>query len=319
MPPKVFVSHASEDKERFVIPFATKLREKGIDAWLDRWEMKPGDSLVDKIFEAGLKEATAVIVVISSVSVTKPWVREELNAALVKRIDTGSKLIPVVIDKCEVPEALKSIVWEVVKNLDSIDGNVDSIVSAIRGKTSAPPIGPDPTYIEQASTSIAELTPLDSLILKTACEIALFQGDMLIEPEESDQQWSVLGLSKSQIEESLQVLEHRGFIKIASTMGHAVHHFLVTPAGFESFAQKCVSAYDDVFREVVTGLVNEKLQTNLQFAEETKQPRLLIDHIFDVLESAGHIKQSRYANYDRDVYFVNASLRRIAAQWPGNA
>lgn len=38
--------------------------------------MLPGDSLVDKIFEEGLKEAQAVIVVLSRISVEKPWVRE---------------------------------------------------------------------------------------------------------------------------------------------------------------------------------------------------------------------------------------------------
>ena len=37
MNPKVFVSHASEDKDRFVNTFATKLRENGVDAWLDKW------------------------------------------------------------------------------------------------------------------------------------------------------------------------------------------------------------------------------------------------------------------------------------------
>jgi len=36
MAPKVFVSHASEDKKRFVLEFATKLRNNGIDAWLDK-------------------------------------------------------------------------------------------------------------------------------------------------------------------------------------------------------------------------------------------------------------------------------------------
>ena len=48
--PKVFISHASEDKDLFVIPFSKKLLENGIDAWVDKWEMLPGDSLVDKIF-----------------------------------------------------------------------------------------------------------------------------------------------------------------------------------------------------------------------------------------------------------------------------
>src|SRR5882762_2695044 len=103
-PPKVFLSHATEDKERFVLDFARKLREHRIDVWLDKWEMYPGDSLVDKIFEEGLREADAVIVVVSSISVSKQWVREELNAATVKRINAGSMLIPVVIDDCAVPE-----------------------------------------------------------------------------------------------------------------------------------------------------------------------------------------------------------------------
>ncbi len=102
-PPKVFVSHASEDKARFVARFAARLRENGVDAWLDQWEMKPGDSLVDRIFEQGLKSAQAVIIVLSAVSVTKPWVREELNNSVVSRINRGLKIIPVVIDQCENP------------------------------------------------------------------------------------------------------------------------------------------------------------------------------------------------------------------------
>jgi hypothetical protein len=80
--PRVFVSHASEDKDRFVTPFAEALRKKGIDAWLDKWEILPGDSLVDKIFEEGLKHANAIIIVLSRNSVNKPWVREELNAGI---------------------------------------------------------------------------------------------------------------------------------------------------------------------------------------------------------------------------------------------
>ena len=36
---KVLVSHASEDKERFVLGFAERLRKNSIDAWVDTWEM----------------------------------------------------------------------------------------------------------------------------------------------------------------------------------------------------------------------------------------------------------------------------------------
>ena len=111
-PPKVFISHASEDKSSFLVDFARRLRENGVDAWLDQWEMKPGDSLVDKIFEEGLRDARAVIIVLSKSSVQKPWVREELNASVVNRIIRRTRLIPVFIDDCEVPESLQSTAWQ---------------------------------------------------------------------------------------------------------------------------------------------------------------------------------------------------------------
>ena len=73
--PTVFICHASEDKERFVLGFAKKLRSKGVNAWVDKWEILPGDSLPDKIFEEGIPNSEAMIVIVSEYSVNKPWVR----------------------------------------------------------------------------------------------------------------------------------------------------------------------------------------------------------------------------------------------------
>ncbi len=87
--PKVFVCHATEDKGRFVRKFSARLRESGIDAWVDEWEIGPGDRLVRKIFDDGIKNAKAFIIVISRISVEKPWVKEELDAAVVQRIERG--------------------------------------------------------------------------------------------------------------------------------------------------------------------------------------------------------------------------------------
>lgn len=138
---KVFISHASEDKERFVIPFAKRLRSQGIDAWVDIWEMLPGDSLVDKIFEEGIKNARAMIVVLSRFSVEKPWVREELNAGFLNRVSGRCKVIPVVIDDCDVPEALRSTVWQRITDLENYDAEFQRIVDAIYGRTQKPPLG----------------------------------------------------------------------------------------------------------------------------------------------------------------------------------
>ena len=69
--PKVFLCHASEDKERFVEQFANDLIHRGIDVWFDEWEMLPGDSLITKIFSEGIKEADVFIIVISKNSINK--------------------------------------------------------------------------------------------------------------------------------------------------------------------------------------------------------------------------------------------------------
>jgi hypothetical protein len=118
---QVFISYARKDKERFVLEFARRLRAHGVDAWIDVWEMLPGDSLVDKVFEEGIKNARAMIIVLSKNSVNRPWVREELNYAFLKRLGGKLRTTPVVIDECEIPEALRSTLWEKIHDSKSYD------------------------------------------------------------------------------------------------------------------------------------------------------------------------------------------------------
>lgn len=310
MPPKVFISHASEDKERFVLAFAERLRQNGIDAWVDKWEMLPGDSLVDKIFEEGLKEATAVVVVLSKISVDKPWVREELNAAFVKRINSGSKLIPVVIEDCSVPEVLKSTVWQIVPNLASYDESFDRIVAAIFGSADKPPLGSPPLYTQSFVDTIGGLTKMDSLVLQLACKHALASGSEFVDPLEvyfSDGKFSV---PESELNDSMEILEERGYLSISHTLGGGLNNFRITASGFETYAKSCIPGYQDIFKSVVVALVNKQLKDNLAIAAETGQTRFLVDHILDVLERSGHLKQSKTMGERQWIFSISPSLRR---------
>src|SRR5439155_11236361 len=102
-----FVCHAGEDNA-----FAKRLGEglfaNGVVAFVDDWEILPGDRLIDKVFREGIPRATVFIIILSKNSIEKPWVREELDAALVLRIEGQMKIIPVRIDGCEVPLPLKA-------------------------------------------------------------------------------------------------------------------------------------------------------------------------------------------------------------------
>ena len=147
---KVFISHASEDKDRFVLEFAKKLRENGVDAWVDVWEMLPGDSLVDKVFYEGIKNARAMIVVLSNYSVEKPWVREELNRGFLDRLSGKCRIIPVVIDECPIPEPLRSTIWQKIDNLDNYEIEFNRILEAVYGRINKPALGSPPEIARRA-------------------------------------------------------------------------------------------------------------------------------------------------------------------------
>jgi TIR domain len=153
--PKVFVSHATADKDRFVLEFATRLRSNGVDAWVDHWEMNPGDSLVDKIFEEGLRDCQAMIVVLSQHSIESKWVREELNAAVVKKIEKATRLIPVRLDRCEVPQCLRSTIWQDIPNLQEYGEQFSRVLNAIYGQYEKPPLGPAPQYVQEGMAPFA--------------------------------------------------------------------------------------------------------------------------------------------------------------------
>lgn len=310
MPPKVFVSHASEDKDRFVLKFAERLRQNGIDAWLDKWEMLPGDSLIDKIFEEGIKEAKAVIVVLSKFSVGKPWVKEELNAACVKRINSGSKLIPVVIDDCEVPEALKSTVWEHVADLSAYDQSFERIVASIFGATDKPAIGSPPGYVHSFVQTIGGLNNIDSLVLRLSCEEVLKTGAIYVNPGEVFLNNGSSIIPEAELKDSLEILDQAGYITLVKTLGGGFFPYKITTYGFDSYANSSIPDYQAKVVAVVSAIVNEKSENNIQIQEKVGEPQVLINHILDVLENNGHIKQVKMMNGLAHILNVSPSLKR---------
>lgn len=87
----VFISHASEDKEKVARPLAALLTKAGFRVWLDEAELTLGDSLRRKI-DAGLAHSKYGIVILSEVFFAKEWPQRELDA-LVAREDDGRKVI----------------------------------------------------------------------------------------------------------------------------------------------------------------------------------------------------------------------------------
>lgn len=114
--PKVFICHASEDKPsaRMV---AEALRHMGARVWLDEWEIKVGESIVQKV-TSGLEGSSHLVLLLSQHSVNKPWVRREFSAALMRQLsDGGVTVLPVKLDSASPPA--------IIADLRYADGSVD--------------------------------------------------------------------------------------------------------------------------------------------------------------------------------------------------
>lgn len=310
IPPKVFVSHASEDKDRFVLSFAKRLRENGIDAWIDKWEMLPGDSLVDKIFEVGLKEATAVVIVLSENSITKPWVKEEINAAFVNRINAKCKLIPLLIDDCEVPACLQTTLWEKISNLSSYDEAYKRIELAILGKTDKPPLGATPKYTAEIFEKVNDLTDIDSLVFKITCEQAIEINQPFIMSRGVIEQCIELDLSKEIVIESLEILDNNGFIEITKMLSPEHNSIKVLLYAFQTYYQYYNPEYESQINLVGSIIVNNGLRNNHEIANAANIDLFIVDHILELFDYKGYIKNLRFLGGGSEISNVSVELRR---------
>jgi hypothetical protein len=315
--PTVFISHAGEDKDRFVIEFAKKLRQSGVDAWFDKWEMLPGDSIVDKIFNDGLKNASAVIIIVSNNSINKPWVNAELNAAVVKRINGECKIIPIIIDDCNVPEVLRSTLWLTVSDLDEYEDVLQRVIAAVNGVSDKPPLGKPPSYINKLNTRIHGLSEIDSQVMVLACEHAIKNNTNYIDPYVVFFDGEKPVIPEEELRDSLGVLEHEYYIEFSRLLGNRINNFFITTHGFGQYAQEYMPDYDGAIRNVIAVLVNNKHRNTLSIFNELGLPKYIINHILDVLESNGHIKQSKLGGGSdgliHEVYNVVPTLKRIIA------
>lgn len=106
----VFISYSSKDST-FVEKLSTKLVENRIHVWRDKWEMKPGDSLIDKI-QNGLEDSSFLLVVLSNNSVKSEWCKKELNSGLMRELDERKVVvIPILIGDCKIPLFLREKVY----------------------------------------------------------------------------------------------------------------------------------------------------------------------------------------------------------------
>jgi len=96
----IFISYSSLDKD-FVEKLATDLESKEIKVWFDRWEIKPGQNIVNEI-NKGLQNSKFLLVVLTNNSLKSKWVEEEWTKKFGDEIKKNSVVvIPTIIGNIE--------------------------------------------------------------------------------------------------------------------------------------------------------------------------------------------------------------------------
>jgi len=140
-PPRVFISysHDTAEHKKWVLKFATTLRNRGIDAVLDQWDLKAGDDL-PHFMETNLADSDYILMVCSETYVERAnrgtggvgYEKMIITSSLLGSID-GNKVIPIIRQEStnDVPTFLKSKLYIDFSKDKDIEYNLDELIRTL--------------------------------------------------------------------------------------------------------------------------------------------------------------------------------------------
>jgi len=163
MAPKVFLSFAFENHS-IAESIANQLMENGVNTWWAEWELKAGDSLRQRI-DLGLGSCTHFIVLLTPQSIKKPWVKQEMDAGLVRMLSDKCRFIPLRYDLSadDLPELLSGQYSPEISD----DHNISQLINDIYGISNKPKLGKSPSQISLPDTGYSKAA---SIVAKVFCE-----------------------------------------------------------------------------------------------------------------------------------------------------
>ncbi len=154
--PRAFISYSHDNQahKQWVLDFATRLRNSGVDAILDQWELRPGDD-IPHFMEQNLASCDRVIMICTDRYVEKAnsgaggvgYEKMIVTSDLMKGIDSN-KVIPIIRQSGShnVPTFLKTKLFIDFSNDEEEEFSFDELVRALHGSPlfEKPPIGNNP-------------------------------------------------------------------------------------------------------------------------------------------------------------------------------
>lgn len=237
-----------------MLPLAKRLRDAGVNAWLDMWELGVGDSLITKIYDEGIGQADWVVVVISANSVGSKWVKDEMEVAKAQEIQDNTRLLPIVLDGSSVPVALSSKRHLRIEDPRNYDEQFRELVQVIFNVERAPALGTPPAW---SSFELPGLRPTDAVVLAAVCTWALTHGQLALSGSGPIYSHAAeYGVDERSVLESMTALEHEGLIERFEETDGRVDFVVLTWRALREYIGVTDPDAEDKRRRVLARLVN---------------------------------------------------------------
>lgn len=136
----VFISHAGEDKQAVALPLYDALTARGLKVWLDKGELRIGDSLRRKI-DYGLAHSSFGVVIFSKSFFAKGWPQYELDGIVGLSVAGKQRMLPIwhEISKDEVEANSPSLADKIARTtaVSTIAEIADEVVAVVRDADAA--------------------------------------------------------------------------------------------------------------------------------------------------------------------------------------
>jgi TIR domain len=292
--PRAFISYSHSD-QGVAHKLSEDLRKNGVDIWADFWDLNPGDSLVEKIFSEGIRDASFFLILLSPSSTSSEWVRHELDTGVVRRLEGLTRLIPVIIQSTDVPVALRSLQW--VDLTSDYERGLRELVKVMHGVTEKPPLGPVPPFVTALKESVGglskEATAVGRVLLERPDDHTGFERSYVAKQLHD----VVPALSVQEFNDAVDELESFGLVETIKTFGTAPYDFNELAPTYALFIHFTGAGLDydanEDIRTVAAAVAAKNEITGPQLYELTKLPPARLNRAVAYLDAYRHVDVMR--------------------------
>lgn len=291
--PHAFISYSQVDRE-CAEEISSRLRAEGVDAFFDRWEIQPGDSLIQRIFEQGLKDCDVFVILLSPSSVASSWVKSELDAALIGRMAGATRVVPVVVTTCDIPVALRALMRLDLTTQD-LETVIHSLADVAYGRSAKPPVGTprDRDFPERVRGLSRDAAAIAAMLVGAWGEqgASSYQASTVAE---------FFKFSVLQLNDAADELEAKGLAKLHRYLGTAPYSFAVIQPTYilPLFLQEAGASnlnYDPLrdIIEIVAAVAASEAIDGPQLLEQLKLSPWRVNNAVEYLDDHGIVQVLR--------------------------